>query len=117
MTTPLIRFWDGDWNLIATVEAPIEPHEQGEGWIQLILPTDHEAARWLVNSGGVPINVSIDDDDKRWHGVMDRWEVSREPCPTCKQDLRYFTIVCEPATLMPTRVLNYGSPFSSASNP
>jgi len=117
MTRPLIRLWDRDWNLVAVIESPCEAFGADGDWRRFIVAADHQAAKQLDDKREA-LNVTIDTDEQRWHGVVERWEFHSEPCPTCKHgSQRSMTISCEPAALVPVRVLNYDNPFASAQQP
>ncbi|MET9329470.1 phage tail protein [Tsukamurella sp. NPDC003166] len=80
---PLIRIWDGDWNLIGRVEAEISAsfewklNETGVG--KLVLPIDHYISRWVIDfhdrKGNV--HITVDKDGARWGGRMKPFTVRK----------------------------------------
>ncbi|MGW4371039.1 Gp37-like protein [Nocardia takedensis] len=74
---PLIRLWDGDWNLRGICRAEISAdfkwllNESGTG--QLVLPAEHYLAKWIMDSRGRStqnVHVTVDKDGARWGGRM-----------------------------------------------
>jgi hypothetical protein len=74
---PLIRLWDGDWNLRGLCRAEVEAdfrwllNESGTG--RLVLPADHYLAEWILDSESRAtenIHVTVDKDGARWSGRM-----------------------------------------------
>lgn len=81
---PLIRIWDGDWNLIGRVEDEISAefewklNETGVGTIEL--PEDHYISQWIGDfQGGRKRNVhiTVDKDGARWGGRMKSFTVRK----------------------------------------
>ncbi|GAB4582311.1 Gp37-like protein [Nocardia sp. IFM 10818] len=74
---PLIRLWDGDWNLRGICRAEISAdfkwllNESGTG--QLVLPAEHYLAKWIMNASARTtqnVHVTVDKDGARWGGRM-----------------------------------------------
>ncbi|WP_301354962.1 phage tail protein [Corynebacterium ciconiae] len=77
--TPLVRLWDGDWNLRGVVSGALDMqcewkyNEVGAAFITL--PYDHHLARWALDHRGrdtknihVTFDRSLDGQDARWGG-------------------------------------------------
>ena len=76
---PLIRLWDGDWNLRGVVvgEVSAEFHwllnDAGVGTV--VLPFDHYLAQWAVDVYGRPkqnVHVTCDHTGARWDGRLEK---------------------------------------------
>lgn len=74
---PLIRLWDGDWNLRGICRAEVSGdfkwllNESGTG--QLVLPAEHYLAKWIMNSTARStqnVHITVDKDGARWGGRM-----------------------------------------------
>ncbi|MFR9750497.1 phage tail protein [Nocardia sp. 004] len=74
---PLIRLWDGDWNLRGICRAEISAtftwllNESGTG--QLVLPAEHYLAEWIMNASARStqnVHITVDKDGARWGGRM-----------------------------------------------
>ncbi|WCZ36067.1 phage tail protein [Corynebacterium heidelbergense] len=72
---PLVRLWDGDWNLRGRVKGEYSSsfewklNDTGAG--QIDLPYDHHLARWAGeywNRKKQNIHVTVDKDGARWSG-------------------------------------------------
>lgn len=81
---PLIRLWDGDWNLRGICRAEISAdfkwllNESGTG--QLVLPAEHYLAKWIMNSSARStqnVHITVDKDGARWGGRMKTATLSR----------------------------------------
>lgn len=76
---PLVRLWDGDWNLRGVCGAEIEAdfrwvlNQAGTG--TLVLPYDYYLAEWAVDVYGRPtqnVHVTVDKDGARWDGRLEK---------------------------------------------
>lgn len=73
---PLIRLWDGDWNLRGEVKQEITAsftfRDDDTGMGVLEMPLDYYLSRWCVDvderAPGVNIHVTVDKDGSRWGG-------------------------------------------------
>ncbi|MFC4126444.1 Gp37-like protein [Nocardia rhizosphaerae] len=74
---PLVRLWDGDWNLRGICRAEISAdftwllNESGTG--QLALPADHYLAEWVMDASARStqnVHITVDKDGARWSGRM-----------------------------------------------
>lgn len=74
---PLIRLWDGDWNLRGICRAEVEAdfkwllNESGTG--RLVLPAEHYLARWIMDTSARStqnVHITVDKDGARWSGRM-----------------------------------------------
>ncbi|MGW5435582.1 Gp37-like protein [Nocardia asteroides] len=77
ISPPLIRLWDGDWNLRGICRAEVSGdfkwllNESGTG--QLVIPADHYLAKWIMDARGRStqnIHITVDKDGARWGGRM-----------------------------------------------
>lgn len=91
---PLIRLWDGDWNLYSEVEGELgggfEEIENDTGTAHLRLSLDHYVAKWVANFKGRAkrnIHVTFDKGKVRWGGRMDNFEIVKE-----KDGTRYLEV-------------------------
>lgn len=83
-TPPLVRLWDGDWNLAGIVHGEIEGHfswvlnDTGDG--TLLLPSGHWLSKWVLDLEGRSKNVhiTVDKDGARWGGRMRRLRLRKE---------------------------------------
>lgn len=76
---PLVRLWDGDWNLRGRVAGEFEGHfewklnDTGAGMI--VLPAEHHLAVWAAEYWNRRdcrnIHVTVDKDGARWGGRLD----------------------------------------------
>ncbi|MFI9508432.1 phage tail protein [Nocardia sp. NPDC052566] len=76
---PLIRLWDGDWNLRGVCGAEISANfrwvlnQSGTG--VLVLPYDHYLAKWAVDINGRAkknAHITVDKDGARWDGRLEK---------------------------------------------
>jgi hypothetical protein len=72
---PLVRMWDGDWNLRGVVRGEFEAsfdwvlNDTGQG--NLVLPADHHLAIWAMDFRGRStknLHITVDKDGARWSG-------------------------------------------------
>ena len=77
LVPPLIRLWDGDWNIRGVVGGAIDYsfewklNDIGGGFIKL--PHDHHLAKWALDVHGRKtknIHVTCDKDGARWGGRL-----------------------------------------------
>ncbi|BAD56385.1 hypothetical protein [Nocardia farcinica] len=77
---PLVRIWDGDWNLVGEVHNEISAkftlpeNETGVGTIEL--PAQYYLSKWLTNHDDRlhNVHVTVDKDGARWGGMLDDLE-------------------------------------------
>lgn len=93
---PVIRIWDGDWNLIGRIEDEIAAefewklNETGVGTLEL--PEDHYVTKWIGNFTGAAydfgnlvespgrkrnVHITVDKDGARWGGRMKSFTVRK----------------------------------------
>lgn len=74
---PLVRLWDGDWNLRGICRAEYSAdfkwmlNESGTG--QLEIPAEHYLAKWIMDArrrSTQNVHVTVDKDGARWSGRM-----------------------------------------------
>ncbi|WP_405180992.1 phage tail protein [Nocardia sp. NBC_01377] len=76
---PLVRLWDGDWNLRGICGAEINAdfrwvlNQSGTG--MLVLPYDYYLAEWAVDINGRAtqnVHITVDKDGARWDGRLEK---------------------------------------------
>lgn len=74
---PLVRLWDGDWNLRGYVKnesnAKFQFLNNDTGTAQFELPIDNYLAKWLVDVDGrstTQVHLTMDKDGARWSGAL-----------------------------------------------
>lgn len=92
---PVIRIWDGDWNLIGRIEDEIAAefewklNETGVGTLEL--PEDHYVTKWIGDFQGPSydfgpfqspgrkrnVHITVDKDGARWGGRMKSFTVRK----------------------------------------
>ncbi len=79
---PLVRFWDGSWNLRGVVSrinsATIQEIDNETGTADFELPLDYWMSEWIVNldeRSTQNIHVTVDRDGARWSGRMEQFTV------------------------------------------
>ncbi|WP_405160070.1 phage tail protein [Nocardia sp. NBC_01499] len=74
---PLVRLWDGDWNLRGICRAEYSAdfkwllNESGTGQIEI--PADHYLATWVMDArrrSTENVHITVDKDGTRWSGRM-----------------------------------------------
>lgn len=74
---PLVRLWDGDWNLRGEVKASISgsfqiiDNETGTGVLDM--PLDYYMSQWLIDvkaRNTIGVHITVDKDGSRWSGRM-----------------------------------------------
>ena len=83
-TPPLVRLWDGNWELQGIVHGELNGkftwklNDTGDGVIQL--PVHHWLAKWVLDVEGRTKNVhiTVDKDGARWGGRMRRMKLRKE---------------------------------------
>jgi hypothetical protein len=75
---PLVRLWDGDWNLRGRLtgeyEASFEFKLNDTGQGRVVLPFDHHLARWVYRYWEREVqnvHITVDKDGARWDGRLD----------------------------------------------
>lgn len=117
LVRPLIRIWDGDWNLRGTVTSEISAsfqwlnNETGIGTIEL--PLDNYIARWMADfrkrNTARNINITVDKDGARWDGLLDELLVIKDD--TGK---RYIRAVFKHSYEHLKHILAWSNPFVGA---
>jgi hypothetical protein len=92
---PLVRIWDGDWNLIGRIEDEVSAefewklNETGVGTLEL--PEDHYVTEWISDFQGPSygfgpfesagrkrnVHITVDKDGARWGGRMKSFTVRK----------------------------------------
>lgn len=82
---PLIRLWDGDWNLRGTVTVENSANFQflnnDTGIGTLELPEDYYLSEWISDHESRAkknVHITVDKDGARWDGRMDRCVVNQK---------------------------------------
>lgn len=82
---PVVRLWDGDWNLRGTCHQAISAsfqfldNETGTGTLEM--PADYYLSTWLADVDGratTNVFVTMDKDGARWSGMMDELQVIKD---------------------------------------
>ncbi|MGW0245050.1 Gp37-like protein [Nocardia goodfellowii] len=75
---PLVRLWDGDWNLRGFVKkefnASFQFLDNDTGTGQIEMPLDYYLSTWMVDVDSrttTQIHVTIDHSGARWSGCLD----------------------------------------------
>lgn len=82
---PVVRLWDGDWNLRGYVKkenlGKFTYVDLDTGIGQLEMPLDYYLSKWLVDIDGrgtTNVHVTVDKDGARWSGLMDELVVIKD---------------------------------------
>ncbi|WP_232535108.1 Gp37-like protein [Nocardia terpenica] len=82
---PLVRLWDGDWNLRGFVKkefnAKFQFVDNDTGIGQIELPLDHYLSRWLIDVDSrktTNVHITVDKDGARWSGSIDELLVIKD---------------------------------------
>ena len=85
LEAPLVRLWDGDYNLRGVCtgwrELQFEFIENDVGTASLKIGLDHYMSKWLMDHQGRTkrnVHITIDKQGARWAGRMDHYRVVRE---------------------------------------
>ena len=82
LRAPLVRLWDGDWNLRGrctqenAASFQLVDNETGIGTLEL--PEGYYLSDWLVDvdaRGTTNVFITVDKDGLRWSGMMDEFEL------------------------------------------
>lgn len=110
---PLIRLWDGDYNLRGEVAGwraiDYEFIENDTGTASIKLSLDHYLAKWVMNFRGRAkrnVHVTFDKQGSRWGGIMDHYRVVREKSNDC-----YLEIVFKNDYEQAKHILCWANPF------
>lgn len=95
---PLVRLWDGDWNLRGRVSAEFDAsfewrlNETGTGHITL--PYSHHLAKWATQywkRKTQNIHVTVDKDGARWDGMLESCSTSMDDNGVKTVELRFMS--------------------------
>lgn len=85
LTPPLVRLWDGDWNLRGIIKrennASFQYLDNETGIGSLEMPLDYFMSKWLVDIDGrgtTNVHITIDKDGSRWGGRMDEFKIIKD---------------------------------------
>lgn len=115
---PLVRFWDGNWNLRGVVSrinsASIQEVNNETGIAEFELPLDYWMSDWVVNldeRSTQNVHVTVDRDGARWSGRMESFSVVKNEDGTGVLRLRFTHdyeelkhIICYPNPWLPPEV-------------
>ncbi|MEY8577206.1 phage tail protein [Corynebacteriaceae bacterium 6-324] len=117
-TPPLVRLWDGDWELMGVVHGELDGHirwkmnDVGEGVI--VLPAKHRLARRVLNplAGDTDDkHLTVDKDGARWSGKMKTARLTKTSDGTRAVELTFLhdyqqvkQIYCWPNPFLPAAV-------------
>lgn len=80
---PLVRIWDGDWNLFSEIHGEFEHsfefvrNDTGSAFIDL--PLDHFVSKWILDPDSrttKDLHLTFDKDGARWSGKVDSSRVT-----------------------------------------
>lgn len=115
LAPPLIRLFDGDWNLRGTVHqvnaASFTFLDNETGTATLEMPADYYLSTWLADVDGratTNVFVTMDKDGARWSGMMDELQVISEP------GKRYVRVVFKHDYEHLKHILAWSNPFLPA---
>lgn len=84
-TPPLIRLWDGDWNLkgrlVDAIHAKFQWKLNDTGAGTITIPIDHWLATWALDHHSRPtknIHITMDKDGARWSGRLKSTRLVKE---------------------------------------
>ncbi|SUE07145.1 Uncharacterised protein [Prescottella equi] len=106
LTPPLIRIWDGDWNLRGICKREIGAefsfidNETGVGMLEM--PADYFLSEWLAAADERPtsnVHVTMDKDGARWVAA----------CPSCRSSTMSVAGACACCSNTTTRNLSTSS--------
>lgn len=93
---PLVRIFDGDWNLRGRVEriisASIQEVQNETGIAELELPLDYWISKWITDvdeRSTSNVHLTVDKDGARWSGTMEHFKVSKLEDGTGVLQLRF----------------------------
>ena len=82
---PLVRIWDGDYNLRAICKRENEANfvvlENETGTGQLDLPLDYFLTRWIADVRGrstTNVHITVDKDGARWSGRLEGFKILKD---------------------------------------
>ncbi|MFI5777035.1 phage tail protein [Nocardia sp. NPDC051570] len=81
LTPPLVRFWDGNWDLRGRVEriitANVVEKNNETGTAVFTLPLDYYISEWIIDfeNRTEVIHCTVDKDGVRWSGRMEEFAV------------------------------------------
>ncbi|ASR84207.1 minor tail protein [Rhodococcus phage Hiro] len=85
ISLPLIRFWDGDWNLYGELHGELggvfEYVRNDTGTASVDIPLNHYIAEWVINFRGRAkrnVHITFDKSGSRWGGRMHNFKVVRK---------------------------------------
>ncbi|MBF6085228.1 phage tail protein [Nocardia cyriacigeorgica] len=112
LAPPLVRFWDGDWNLRGAVHriisADVRELRNETGTAQFELPLDYWMSEWVIDVDGRAndtIMCTVDKDGVRWSGRMESFTVVKNEDGTGVlrmlfkhdyEELKYITVYSNP---------------------
>ncbi|AVP71350.1 Gp37-like protein [Prescottella equi] len=126
---PLVRLWDGDWNLRGRCGAELSGdfkrvmNESSTGTLEL--PADYYLAKWVMNPqkrSTENVHVTVDKDGSRWDGRMRSATIKKSATGQLTvvvtfmhsyEELKYFQAWCNPflpAALQVPRVFTLAGP-------
>lgn len=84
-TPPLIRLWDGDWNLRGICKKEISANfifkDNESGTATLEMPADYYLSEWAVDVDDrqtTNIHVTMDHSGARWDGRLDELQADKD---------------------------------------
>lgn len=110
---PLLRLWDGDWNLRGIVKREISCsvkwlHNE-TGTAVLELPLDDYLAEWVIDVDARPttgVHFTVDKDGARWSGFLDELQLHKTD-----QGTRYVRLIFKHDYDHLKHILAWSNPF------
>ncbi len=116
LAPPLLRLWDGDWNLRGVVRREISCRVQWAhnetGTAVLELPIDDYLAEWCVNvdeRATTGVHFTVDKDGARWSGFLDELQFHKDDKGT-----RYVRLIFKHDYEHLKHILVWSNPFLPA---
>lgn len=113
---PMVRLWDGDWNLRGIVRQEISCSVQWlnneTGTASLEMPLDYYLSEWLVDVDGRPttnVHLTVDKDGARWSGMMSELQIHKND-----KGIRYVRVIFQHDYEHLKHILVWSNPFLPA---
>lgn len=116
LTPPLVRLWDGDWNLRGVVKHETSMRVQWlhneTGTATLEMPLDYYLSEWLADVDEretTGVMLTVDKDGARWSGFMDELQIHKD-----EQGRRYVRVIFKHDYEHLKHILVWSNPFLPA---
>ena len=116
LAPPLVRLWDGDWNLRGIVKHETSMRVQWlhneTGTATLEMPLDYYLSEWLADVDErqtTGVMLTVDKDGARWSGFMDELQIHKD-----EQGRRYVRVIFKHDYEHLKHILVWSNPFLPA---